>query len=395
MQQRVVAGGRRRRAARPSTRAAQRRVAAASQVSGVAWRRSNGRRREQLAAPVGAEQRSSRSRDVGRRLRARRLRASAAWCSRAVLGDLEGRRQGEDRACRAGSADDPAGGERAAVAYAVDRVDERHARVARPDEVGVQGVDVAGRPAPYGPRRPAPGPPPGRRRPAAGGPAGLRPRKMSTSICSRSSRSSSSFRASISRISLSGVSQPGRPGQRQASHPGTAPARAAPIAFELDRADARRCRPAPTRDNGARSAIACSVASVNTKYGGDLLLLGGRDPPVLQPLAAAPRRGRPGRPRSGPACARPRRSAGARRPGTAAGPARRARRRGLADPGGRRTRSAGAMPVEEPRAPAALPRRPGERASAQDSVRCSPRPGHPDVEQPALLLDLLRRLRRR
>jgi hypothetical protein len=57
---------------------------------------------------------------------------------------LEGGGEREDR-LPVLDRDDPAGGERAAVADAVDLVEDRHRRVARPEEIRVQRVDDAAR----------------------------------------------------------------------------------------------------------------------------------------------------------------------------------------------------------------------------------------------------------
>ena len=58
----------------------------------------------------------------------------------ALLGHLEARLQVEDGLAVLDGHDAP-GGERAAVADPVDLVEDRHLRVAGPQEVGVQGVD--------------------------------------------------------------------------------------------------------------------------------------------------------------------------------------------------------------------------------------------------------------
>ena len=62
------------------------------------------------------------------------------WWSKPVLVDVERRRQVEDGLAVL-DGHDPAGGERAAVADAVDLVEDRHRRVAGAQEVGVQRVD--------------------------------------------------------------------------------------------------------------------------------------------------------------------------------------------------------------------------------------------------------------
>ena len=68
--------------------------------------------------------------DVGQRLGRRARRASASGARAPSSSMLERRRQVEDRLAVL-DRDDPAGGERAAVADPVDLVDDRHARVAR------------------------------------------------------------------------------------------------------------------------------------------------------------------------------------------------------------------------------------------------------------------------
>ena len=57
----------------------------------------------------------------------------------AFLGDLEGGGEVEDLLTVLDGGD-AAGGEALAVAGAVDLVEDRHGRIARADEVGVQGV---------------------------------------------------------------------------------------------------------------------------------------------------------------------------------------------------------------------------------------------------------------
>ena len=89
--------------------------------------------------------------------------ASGVWWSRPSSYDLEGRREVEDRLAVL-DGDHPAGGEGAAVADAVDGVDDGRARVAGAQEVRVQGVGVPVLRGPCARRRPAPGPRPARRR---------------------------------------------------------------------------------------------------------------------------------------------------------------------------------------------------------------------------------------
>ena len=82
------------------------------------------------------------------------------------LGVVERRGQGEDGLAVLDRGH-PAGGERPPVPGPVDHVDQRHGGVARPDEVGVQGVHRPVRRARSARRRPAPARPPARRTPAA------------------------------------------------------------------------------------------------------------------------------------------------------------------------------------------------------------------------------------
>ena len=90
-----------------------------------------------------------------------------ASCSRPVLGHLEARLQVEDR-LPVLDGDHPAGGEGAAVADAVDLVEDRHVRVAGPQEVGVERVDAASGLHRAGGGHQRLARPPGRRTPAGG-----------------------------------------------------------------------------------------------------------------------------------------------------------------------------------------------------------------------------------
>ena len=172
--------------ARIHTRLRRRRAARVAAAATAGRRRSAGR---SAAASTGTTRprpaygRRSRSSSVGsvsgrRHVGHRRLVLEAACV------ELERRRQREDRLAVL-DGDHPAGGERAAVAHPVDLVEDRHRRVAGPEEVRVQRVDAAVRRARCGRRPPAPARRPGRRRPAASATAGSSPRKRSASMLLR------------------------------------------------------------------------------------------------------------------------------------------------------------------------------------------------------------------
>ena len=165
----------------------------------------------------------------------------------ALLGHLEAGLQVEDGLAVL-DGDHTSGGEGAAVADAVDLVEDRHVRVAGAEEVGVQRVDATGPAPPCGPPPRAPARPPGRRTPAGAPRRATRPGTCSPrSARGRAASPSASTASCDMRAILAYASS------------GTVPPHAGPDAFP--RGSDGAPPPPPTRSRAATSTTTGGAGS--------------------------------------------------------------------------------------------------------------------------------------